>query len=106
VVSNDVQRAHPVPDPYYALQALGLPGEQQGIAFVNLPVEAVVRIYSASGRLVRVLEHASADQGGTVRWDVRNRAGDPVASGVYFYHVESGDARKAGRMTIVNSVGP
>ena len=26
-------------------------------------------------------------------WNVRNRNNQVVASGVYFYHVESGDAR-------------
>jgi hypothetical protein len=25
-----------------------------------------------------------------------------VASGVYFYHIEAGSARKVGRMTVVN----
>jgi hypothetical protein len=101
----DLARAHPVPDPYYALRAAGLPEEQSGIAFVHLPADAVVRIYSLSGRLVRVLEH-DTDADGTVRWDVRNREGEPVASGVYFFHIESGRARKTGRMTIVNSATP
>jgi hypothetical protein len=101
----DLARAHPVPDPYYALKAVGLPEEQAGVAFVNLPADAVVRIYSLSGRLVRVLEH-DTDADGTARWDVRNRAGAPVASGVYFYHIEAGEARRMGRMTIVNSVTP
>jgi hypothetical protein len=52
-----------------------------------------------------VLEH-DTDADNTDRWDVRNRAGDPVASGVYFYHIEAGEARRMGRMTIVNSVTP
>jgi hypothetical protein len=33
---------------------------------------------------------------------VRNRNNQVVASGVYFYHIESGSARRVGRFTIVN----
>ena len=35
-------------------------------------------------------------------WDLRNRNNQVVASGVYFYHIEAGDARKVGRFTVVN----
>ena len=36
-------------------------------------------------------------------WDVRNRNNQVVASGVYFYHIESpSGARRVGRMTIIN----
>ena len=45
---------------------------------------------------------ARSEYGGDVDWNVRNRNNQVVASGVYFYHVESGDARHIGRMTIVN----
>ena len=65
--------------------------------------EEIVRIYSTSGVLVRVLEHNSSTFGGALDWDVRNRNNQIVASGVYFYHIEapSGE-RRVGRMTIVN----
>jgi hypothetical protein len=61
---------------------------------------------------VRVLTHNSLQRGardedvsvlgGQETWDVRNRNNQVVASGVYFYHVESGDARRVGRFTVVN----
>ena len=35
-------------------------------------------------------------------WNVRNRNNQVVASGVYFYHLEAGDARRVGRFTVVN----
>jgi hypothetical protein len=35
-------------------------------------------------------------------WDLRNRNNQVVASGVYFFHVEAGDARRVGRFTVVN----
>ena len=40
--------------------------------------------------------------GGECTWNVRNRNNQVVASGVYFYHIEAGDARRIGRMTVVN----
>ena len=53
--------------------------------------------------LVRVLEQATSTFGGTLDWDVRNRNNQIVASGVYFYAVESmSGERRVGRMTIVN----
>ena len=78
-------------------------------AAVGLPQDAIIRIYSASGVLVRLLEHHGGDysptsisQGSEIDWDLRNRNNQVVASGVYFYHVEAGDARRVGRFTVVN----
>jgi hypothetical protein len=51
--------------------------------------------------LVDMIEHDSDQFGGSATWNVRNRNNQVVASGVYFYHVESSDARRVGRMTIV-----
>ena len=42
--------------------------------------------------------------GGEAAWDVRNRNNQLVASGVYFYHVETANGlAKIGRLTVVNS---
>ena len=73
------------------------------IRFVNLPTQAIIRIYSVSGILVDVLEHNDPGLGGEADWDVRNRNQQTVASGVYFYHVETpSGAEKIGRFTVVN----
>jgi hypothetical protein len=69
---------------------------------VNLPQDAIIRIYSSSGVLVNMIEHHSDTFGGDATWNVRNRNNQVVASGVYFYHIEAGDARRVGRFTIVN----
>jgi hypothetical protein len=93
---------HTVPDPYYVTSAFETTTEQKIIKFVNLPTDAIIRIYSSSGILVRLIEHHSGAFGGDETWDVRNRNGQFVSSGVYFYHIEAGDARRVGRMTVVN----
>ena len=64
--------------------------------------DRIVRVYSSSGVLVSLLEHNSTTFGGSLDWNVRNRNNQVVASGVYFYHIEAGDARRVGRFTVVN----
>jgi hypothetical protein len=110
--TSDLGNVHTVPDPYYVTNSFETTSTDKIIRFVNLPSRAIIRIYSSSGVLVRVLEHNSESRGltdedvsvlgGEETWDVRNRNNQVVASGVYFYHIESGDARRVGRFTVVN----
>jgi hypothetical protein len=107
-----LSRVHTVPDPYYVTSSYEASTTDKIIRFVNLPTQAIIRIYSSSGVLVRVLEHNSTQRagddetvstlGGEETWDVRNRNNQVVASGVYFFHIEAGDARRVGRFTVVN----
>jgi hypothetical protein len=99
----DLGRIHTVPDPYYVSNAYEQTVDENALRFVNLPSAAVIRIYSSSGVLVDVIEHRSATADGSASWDVRSREGELVASGVYFYHIESGDARRVGRFTVVRA---
>jgi len=109
---NDLSRVHTVPDPYYVTNSYEITTTDKIIRFVNLPTRCIIRIYSSSGVLVRVLEHNSSVRGdrdedvsvlgGEETWDVRNRNNQVVASGVYFFHIEAGDARRVGRFTVVN----
>jgi hypothetical protein len=100
---GDLGRVHTVPDPYYVTNAYETGPSSKIIKFVNLPFGAIIRIYSTSGVLVRVIEHNSRQFSGEETWNVRNRNNQVVASGVYFYHIEApSGARRVGRMTIVN----
>jgi hypothetical protein len=99
--AGNLEQVHPVPDPYYVTNAFEQSTENKIIKFVNIPTDAIIRIYSLSGVLVRVLEHHSVASSEEV-WDVRNRNGQVVSSGVYFFHIEAGAARRVGRMTVVN----
>jgi hypothetical protein len=121
--ARDLRQVHTVPDPYYVTNEYEQTTDLKVIKFVNLPDKAIIRIYSASGVLVNILENpgptcangsltagggvaAVNAYGGECSWNVRNRNNQVVASGVYFYHIESnsagGTARRVGRMTIVN----
>ena len=65
-------------------------------------ISAPRTVVAESGVLVDVIEHNSDLFSGEANWNVRNRNNQVVASGVYFYHIESGEARKVGRFTVVN----
>ena len=102
-VAGDLAAVHTVPDPYYVTDAYEVSPTSKVIKFVNLPQRCTVRIYSTSGILVRILDHNSSTLGGSENWDVRNRNNQVVASGVYFYSVESATGpRVVKRLTIVN----
>lgn len=66
-----------------------------------------VRIYDASGALVRHLNLGVQDAGGHVTrdraayWDGRNELGETVASGVYYYEFRAGEYAKTQRMLIL-----
>jgi hypothetical protein len=96
-------RVHTVPDPYYVTNQLELTATTKVLRFVNLPSQAIIRIYTVSGVLVNILTHHDAADGSEEVWNLRNRNNQFVASGVYFYHVETRDGRKKiGRFTVVN----
>lgn len=68
-------------------------GEQdRKIAFINIPKECIVRIYTAAGDIVRTLSHNGTEDNnmgdyGTY-WDMLNGNSQTVASGLYFYTVQ------------------
>lgn len=102
-VTEDVlERVHTVPDPYYVTNRLESSSVQKRLLFVNLPEQAIVRIFTVSGVLVAALSHDDPSGGGTVEWDLRNRNNQFVASGVYFYHVETPDGtERIGKFTVI-----
>ena len=59
--------------------------------------EVIIRIYAATGQIVRTLSlgHKPAgfysDNEKAAYWDGNNEAGEPVASGIYFYTVKAGN---------------
>jgi len=97
-----LKRIHTVPDPFYLMSGYEVSPDTLQLKFVHLPAAAIVRIYSQSGILVQALTNNDPTGGGVLTWDLKSRSGKQVASGVYFYHVETMDhKRRVGRFTIV-----
>ncbi len=76
-----------IPNPYRSSADWEHGGERR-IAFVRLPGTATIRIYTASAKLVRKLDHddPESDQ---ESWDLKNSSGEEVAPGVYIWSVEA-----------------
>jgi hypothetical protein len=101
------------------------------VEFVNLPSQCTIRIYTLSGNLVNVLNHIGINrQGwgdytdfdrlqagtgeptvyggydnhhGTEPWNLQNRFGQTVASGLYLYHVTDQRGEEfTGKFYVVN----
>jgi hypothetical protein len=61
-----------------------------------------LRIYDASGRLVRVLVEGNRPAGRHAEmWDGRNAGGLQVASGIYFYRLTAGRFDQTNKMVLV-----
>ena len=70
-------------------------------AFVTLTIYdglgQVVRTLDVGHRIAAVYESRSK----AIYWDGGNEFGEPVASGVYFYHLSTGDYSAVGKMVIL-----
>ena len=68
--------------------------------------EVTVTIHASDGKLVRTLDLGQvpagvySDKDRAAYWDGRNAAGEPVASGVYFYTLQAGDFSATRKMLI------
>ncbi|MBI1929346.1 hypothetical protein HYR99_34510 [Candidatus Poribacteria bacterium] len=74
---------------------------------LGFPAVVVIRIYDATGGLIRTLDVGPRAAGfyrertRAAYWDGRNDTGERVSSGTYFYHFQAGDYRATGKMTIL-----
>jgi len=92
-----------------ALDAIGAlvtpnPFNMSGVIAFNVRAQSPVsiRIFSSTGRLVRTLVHESMSVGRhVVPINGRDDDGQVLASGIYFYRLEVGGVRKAGRFAIL-----
>lgn len=70
-------------------------------------VNAVIRIYNASGTLIRSLDlgqkqagyYTSRDR--AAYWDGRNEYGEQVSSGIYFYNIQAGEYTATRKMLLL-----
>ena len=73
---------------------------------LSKPAEVTITIYAINGQIVRqlALGHQPADiyqtRSRAAYWDGKNKFGEPVASGVYFYTLTAGDFTATRKMLI------
>ena len=98
-----------VPDPYVSVNSLefklsaALSGRgERRVDFVNLPRQCTIRIYTVSGKILKVIEHISGQDNGREPWDLTSTDGLEVSYGVYFFHINApGIGQKVGRFAII-----
>ncbi|MDZ7374656.1 MAG: hypothetical protein ONB23_11895 [candidate division KSB1 bacterium] len=86
--SSDASKVRIIPNPYVVRAGeFNFTGEDDKILFVNLPPYCTLRIYTATGDLVKTIEHVSgsADES----WDQVTDYNQLVASGVYILQIDN-----------------
>ncbi|MCB4790540.1 MAG: Ig-like domain-containing protein [Elusimicrobia bacterium] len=87
----DLSFAYAFPVPFKA--------QDNSITFTNLSSNAVIKIYTVTGELVKTINHTSGDAQDT--WDVKNEQGEAVASGTYLYLIKNEQEMKKGKLVII-----
>ena len=108
LTESTLDEIYVVPDPYVAVNSLEarsvlLSGRgERRIDFRNLPQECTIRIYSMSGRQIKVIEHSASSDRSIAMWNLQSDDGLDVSYGVYIYHVDApGIGERVGRFAII-----
>lgn len=65
-------------------------------------VKIILKIYNVRGQVIRYLLDERMEPGShSVVWDGKDNLGQPVASGIYFYELRTGEVRKARKMIVI-----
>jgi hypothetical protein len=83
---NNLDKISVFPNPYFGANSLERDKYQRFVRFTNLPTEVTIRIFSLSGVFIQTLVKSNTNQ--YLDWDLRNRDGLPVASGVYLTYID------------------
>jgi hypothetical protein len=89
---NDLTRVRVVPNPFQIQGGdinsggFNFTGQPNKLLFVNLPANAIIRIFTITGDLVTRLDHVSGS--GDQEWELQTNDNNQfVASGIYFAHI-------------------
>lgn len=88
-----------VPNPFRAREAWDGSGNHE-VHFVNLPSQARITIYTASGDKVAEFDHNDPTRD-FARWNLKNQNGQDVTSGIYMYRVVSGAFSSQNRFIVI-----
>ena len=101
--AETLSEVHAVPNPFYLSSGFTSGGggnSAQQIGFYGLPERATIEIYSYSGQLVDTIEHDAAQY--STPWFQVTRNDQEIASGVYFFVVQTPDGETyRGKFTVI-----
>lgn len=84
---SDLEKVNAFPNPYFGASPLEKDITDAFITFTRLPNKCTIRIFTLAGDLIRTIQ--KDDDTPFAKWDLRNDAGIPVASGIYVVHVDA-----------------
>ena len=91
-LAEDVKKITAFPNPYYGVNSAEVSRYNHFVTFSHLPNNVTIRVFDMSGTLVQKLEKDNNDQ--FLQWQLDNENGLPVASGMYFVHIDMPDINK------------
>lgn len=98
---GDLSKVRVVPNPFLGSAKWSATELYSKMEFQNLPPICKIYIFTSSGKLVRMFNHANLT--GTERWDLLNENGVKVSSGLYYYKVETPEGKvKVGKFMILD----
>jgi hypothetical protein len=89
IARADVSLLNVFPNPYYGVNPAELSKYSRFVTFSHLPRKAIIRIFNVGGVMVRRIDRDNQSQ--FEQWDLKNDAGLPVGSGMYFAYIEMPD---------------
>ncbi|MFZ1730801.1 MAG: T9SS type A sorting domain-containing protein [Bacteroidota bacterium] len=87
MAKKDITQINVFPNPYYGSNKRERNKYQRFVTFNHLPPRAKFKIYTVSGILVRSFEKTD-DGTQYATWDLQNDNSLPVASGMYYIHID------------------
>ena len=98
----DLKNIKVVPNPYHDKSVrYNWPGEENKLLFINVPLACTIKIFTASGDLVKTIYHDN--QTTEQAWNQVTDSNQLIYSGVYFYLLESDIGRQTGKFVVVRS---
>ena len=87
LAKEDISQINVFPNPYYGSNKREMNKYQRFVTFNHLPPRAKFKIYTVSGVLVASFDKPD-DGTQYATWNLQNDNGLPVASGLYYVHIE------------------
>ncbi len=98
---GDLSKVKVVPNPFLGSAKWSATELYSKIEFQNLPPICKIYIFTASGKLVKMLDHKNLT--GTEAWDLLNENGVKVSSGLYYYKIETPEGKsRVGKFMILD----
>ena len=91
LAKNQVEQINVFPNPYYGVNYLETTKYNKFVTFNHLPTNATIRIFNLAGYMVKTITHTS---GTFEQWDLTNRSGLSVGSGLYIAYIDMPDLGK------------